>query len=213
MNISLNIFTNSTKSAPSTATIMATYGSFLETFGDYPVSVYIDSHPNVDASVEYACRLMQIFRNVYSVDSLSHGYTRAIRESDADYLFMLEHDWTFNRRLVKHGLQEICDIMRSEGLYHFRFNKRSNSVAVWDKRMDERSARGLIWCESNNLSNNPHIIDRRKYVEDLIQYITIMPGSKGIEEQLNAVGGLISCVYGAAGYPATIAHLDGRRAA
>lgn len=217
--IKLNIFTNSTASAPSTDIIRRTWESFRETFGGVPVVVYCDTHPNTRMAGKYVAALRKIFPDVVETISLSDGYIRSIRESceDYDYLFQLEGDWEFVAGNIRHSLAEILSVMKGHDIYHFRFNKRENKIAVWDKRMDEQKyANGngtliMKYCESNNLSNNPHIIDRKKYVDELIKYIQVIPGSKGIEEKLNAVGGLVSCVYGPLGYPATVTHLDGRR--
>lgn len=219
--IKLNIFTNSTASAPSTDIIEATYRSFLRAFCKRPEemrpTIYLDSHPNINASRKYAARLYKLFGDLVEVESMSDGYMRSIKYSKDDYLFQLEHDWQFEEKFIRHSLAEILTVMQGHDIYHFRFNKRENKIAVWDKRMDEQKyANGngtliMKYCESNNLSNNPHIIDRKKYVDELGKYIQIVPGSKGIEEKLNAVGGLVSCVYGPLGYPATVTHLDGRR--
>ena len=213
--IKLNIFTNSTASAPSMDIIEATYRSFLRAFCKRPEemrpTIYLDRHPNISANRKYAARLYKLFGDLVEVESMSDGYVRSIKYSKDDYLFQLEHDWQFEEKFIRHSLAEILTVMQERGLYHFRFNKRENKVAVWDKVMTERVTPALTWCESNNLSNNPHIIDRKKYADDLMQYIQVIPGSKGIEEKLNAVGGLVSCVYGPLGYPATVTHLDGRR--
>jgi len=64
---------------------------------------------------------------------------------------------------------------------------------------------------THNMSNNPHIIDRKKYNDIILQHIRLRPSSKGIEEELNAQNKFFSCIYGGLNYPATINHVDGRK--
>jgi hypothetical protein len=210
--IELNIFTNTIPSAPDIKLIERVYNSFLLNFdggGEIPVTVYCDSHPREEAAVKYIRNLRSLFENVFLTDSLSDGYVTSIKRAKADFLFQLEGDWIFNHN-IKHSLLEIIEIMQDEGIYHFRFNKRHNSPAVWDTYMVPVDANGFRYCKSNNLSNNPHIIDVKRYRQEILNFIEILPGSKGIEEKLNKVGSLESCVYGDIDYPPTILHLDGR---
>lgn len=210
MTYTLNIFTNAHETAPAVSMVQKTYKSFCDTFGHVKPIIWVDPHPNVKHARKYIQNLRNQFSDVRETKSLSDGYVRSIRECETDYLFQLEGDWVFNRENITHGLDEIFAQMADMQIYHFRFNKRENKIAVWDKRMDAVES-PVYYCESNNLSNNPHIIDRNLYIKNgLISHIKILPGSKGIEELLNAHGGLYSAVYGPAGHPATITHLDGQ---
>lgn len=213
MKIALNIFTNSTLSAPRTDIIERTYQSFIDTFGaDYPVTVYCDPHPNYKQGKYYLEALEKLFPVVHKTDSLSDGYIQAVNNTDADFCVMLEHDWQFNKPLIKHSLEEICKTMASHGLYHIRFNKRSNVVSGWDIGLTEKHVplRDFTWCETSVLSNNPHIINVKPYREKCLPLIEIKPGSKGIEENLTHCG-LTGAIYGGLNYPACVKHQDGRR--
>ncbi len=215
MKISLNLFTNSTLSAPRTDIIQRTYDSFCETFGnEYPVTVYCDPHPNYKQGKYYIEALEKIFPVVIKTDSLSDGYVQAVKNSDADFCMMLEHDWIFNKLHVTHPLEQICHVMKSEGIYHLRFNKRQNVVQGWDIGLNEKYFRDdfthLSYCETSCLSNNPHIIDVKTYREKCLPLIQVKSGSKGIEENLTHVG-LVGAIYGGLNYPATVKHQDGRR--
>ena len=211
MKIALNLFTNSTLSAPRTDIIERTYKSFIDTFGaDYPVTVYCDPHPNYKQGKYYIEALEKLFPVVIKTDSLSDGYIKAVNNTDADFCFMLEHDWQFNKSLIKHSLEEITAVMSVGNIYHFRFNKRSNIIVGWDIGLKEIIAPGLIYCETSCLSNNPHIIDVKKYREKCLPLIQVKPGSKGIEENLTHVG-LTGAIYGGLEYPQTVIHQDGRR--
>jgi hypothetical protein len=212
MKISLNIFTNSTLSAPKTDIIRRTYDSFCDTFGhEYPVTVYCDPKPNFKMSKFYFEELQKYFPFVYKANSLSDGYIKAVNSPyNEDFMFMLEHDWQFNKQLIKHSLEDICQDMKTAGIYHLRFNKRQNIVSGWDIGLKEISIHGFTCCETSCLSNNPHIIDVKKYREKCLPLLQIKPGSKGIEENLTHVG-LTGAIYGPKDYPATVHHIDGRR--
>lgn len=212
MSIELNIFTNCTSSSPDTAIIKQTYESFIDTFGEIKTTIYCDTHPNISAKTEYLHNLTKLYKGeLYITESLSDGYTKSIRNSTADYIFQLEGDWLFIPENITHSLDQITNFMSATGCYHFRFNKRSNIIAGWDRRMDESEFMGIKYCSCNNISNNPHIIDRKKYLADFMNIIKVVPGSKGIEEQLNKHD-LTTCVYGGIGHDATIIHLDGKHA-
>jgi hypothetical protein len=211
MKISLNIFTNSTLSAPRTDIIRRTYDSFCDTFGNkYNFAVYCDSHPNFKMFKFYFETLQKIFPKVYKTNSLSDGYIKSIENAESDYLFQLEGDWQFNKPLIKHSLEDICHAMELLNIYHLRFNKRQNIISGWDIGLKEISIHGFTCCETSCLSNNPHIIDVKKYREKCLPLLQIKPGSKGIEENLTHVG-LTGCIYGGRDYPACVRHIDGRR--
>lgn len=211
MKISLNLFTNSTLSAPKTDIIRRTYDSFCETFGrEYPVTVYCDSHPNFKMFKFYFEELKKYFPTVYKTSSLSDGYVKSINNADAEYLFQLEGDWVFNKDKIRHSLEEICDVMTAFGIYHFRFNKRQNIISGWDIGLKECNFDSFKFCTTSVLSNNPHLIHVERYREKCLPLIEIKPGSKGIEENLTHVG-LVGGIYGGRDYPACVKHIDGRR--
>lgn len=218
MKISVNIFTNSTLSAPKTDIIRRTYDSFCETFGnEYPVAVWCDPKPNFKMSKYYIEELRKYFPFVYKSDSLSDGYIKAVNSPyNDDFMFMLEHDWQFNKQLIKHSLEHICLYMKFAKIYHLRFNKRQNVVSGWDIGLTEQNmlngadGQYFSYCETSVLSNNPHIIDVKTYREKCLPLIQIKPGSKGIEENLTHVG-LAGAIYGPRDYPACVRHIDGRR--
>lgn len=215
MTIELNIFTNCTASAPDTAIIKQTYESFVKTFNfNGFINIWMDKNPYQEKANNYYKNLDAEFSGKKSMvrlsNSLSDGYIQSIKESTSDYLFQLEHDWIFNNNIT-HNLEHITEFMSAIGCYHFRFNKRSNVIAGWDKRMDESEFMGIKYCSCNNMSNNPHILNRKKYLADFMNIIKVVPGSKGIEEELNKHN-LTTCIYGEAGYPATVTHTDGKHA-
>lgn len=212
--IQLNIFTNCIPTAPSIDIFMKTFQSFAFTFDLIPMKIYIDSHPKIEAFDEYKNNLKKFFNcEIIETTSLSDGYIKSIKESKADYLFQLEHDWTFNTELIKHSLAEIISVMAQQGIYHFRFSKHPNTLTdglmKWQTKMIEKECNGLKYCETDNLSNNPHIINRKKYLS-FLDRIKLKDGSSGIEKELTKKD-LIGCQYGGLDYPATIKHLQGRK--
>lgn len=210
----LNIFTNCTVSAPETHIIQRTYNSFVETFGEpSSLTVYVDPNPNRRAYLPYMKNLMKLFPQAQfrTTRSLAEGYLFSLKENDDDYMFQLEHDWVFQN--IEHTLDRIKQVMRQQGIYHFRFNKHTNEqtdwIRKWQTYIDEEDFFGFKYCETDNLSNNPHIVERQYYLETLAQYIHKKQGSSGIEEFLTKQG-FKGHVYGGLGYPPTIVHLDGK---
>jgi len=219
MKIDLCIFTNCIKSAPSTVMVEKTYNSFFNAFGPVDnVTIYMDYHgPRQKMKTKYRQNLLLKFGNVVQTTSLSDGYIQAVKNSDAHFIFMLEGDWIFKKENIKHNLFLICDIMKYKNLVHLRFNKRENQPEKWDKTLKEIKLENYIdgdlfyWCETPVLSNNPHIINRELYIKKCLPYIKVVPGSKGIEENLTARPELTGGIYGSLGHPACIEHLDGRK--
>jgi hypothetical protein len=217
-DISLNIFTNTHTSSPHTRLIEQTYSSFCDAFGIYQPTFYVDHHPNSDRIEEYVTNIKTLFPgcSVKRTESLSDGYMRSIQKTEsAKYLFQLEGDWIFKKENIKHSLDEIIEVMEKENLPQFRFNKRPNTPAVWDLYMKPKfsqlkSGKVLNYCLSNNISNNPHIINKNYYFQNILKYLKIVPGSKGIEEVLNRIKPFESAIYGRIGDMETIEHLDGR---
>jgi len=211
-SIALSIFTNCTKSAPSTKIIERTYKSFCDTFGEIKPTVFMDINPNCDKSSEYKDNLLKLFPKIIATGSLSAGYVESIKNSSDDYLFQLEHDWIFDKSVIKHSLKEILEVMEAEQIYFFRFNKRQNLPAGWDTKITPmKSASGFDYCLCNNMSNNPHVINRKYYIENMLKYVKIVPSSKGIEENLNAAKKFQCSLYGKYGEFAAVHHLDGKR--
>ena len=213
-DIELHVFTNSTKSAPDTSVIEKTIGSFNRVFGNVPVTcVWHDPNPNLAAADAYHANLQQIFPDVRKTTSLADGYTTAIKEAKSEFLFMLEHDWEFIEGNITHSLDEICLLARDENILHLRFNRfESNLPDGWDVKLIERGKHRIPYCITPALSNNPHIIQRDKYLKEAIQHIRVSPGgqSKGIEIELLRAKHLYGAIYGSLRHPATIRHLDAR---
>jgi hypothetical protein len=137
-------------------------------------------------------------------ESLSDGYIKAIEQSNADYLFMIEHDWTFVAENIAHTLPQIAQLMQRDSVHHLRFNKRQNRLAVWDKWLNEKE----WYCETPQCSNNPHIVNRSEALKWIANgWIERVPGSGGIEKPLSKhVDGAI---YGKLNHMPCIDHTDG----
>lgn len=188
--IELHIFTNPVKKP----VFHQTFESFVHTFGYIEPVVWCDGHIYLETLKDFDVRL---------TSGLADGYIRAIQESKADYLFMLEHDWQFLS--IDDTLEDIVDLMKRNDLHHLRFNKRENKPAVWDKWIEDKGE----YCLTPNVSNNPHIIERRIYLQFIKEgWIQRLGGSKGIEEIISKH--IDGAIYGGEGHPATIKHLDGR---
>ena len=208
-SIELHVFTNATKSSPSTKLIEETHESFINVFKKrLHVTVWCDPGPNVKSSQEYIENLRRLFPIVNISSSLSDGYSRAVKGSIFDFMFMLEHDWEFNHNIV-HSLDEILNVMYENDILHLRFNKRSNVEKKFDRGIREVNNEKMSYCITPGLSNNPHIINREKYTELALPLISIDRGPFGIEKEL-CNSPLTGTIYGPLNYPNTIEHKDGK---
>lgn len=208
-SIELHIFTNSTISSPSTKMIENTENSFCHSFGTgYKTTIWFDPNPNLEKSQQYLSNLRILFPEINQTISLSDGYVSAVRKSQSNYLFMLEHDWEF-LPTIQHSLDEIVNLMDQEKIIHMRFNKRSNIPKKFDRELKEIKHPVFSYCTTNGVSNNPHVINREMYMDKMLQFITIREKSFGIEKELSNKGFRVA-IYGAQNYPATISHKDGK---
>ena len=198
--MTVNMFTNSRPGAE--RLIVKTSASFFDRFGEMPVKVYCDVHPDTEGAGEYIDMLRIMFGTVIVTDSLSDGYIKAVESCTDEHTFMLEHDWLFLDGIT-HSLDEICEQMRCSGLMHMRFNKRDNKPKSWDTSLRDVPGR-VPFCLTDFLSNNPHIIDVGMYRKYALPRLKRTRGKKGIEHELQGVEGAI---YGPIGYPATIQHI------
>ena len=209
-SIELNVFTNSTISSPSTEMIENTVLSFNKIFGNnINTKIWCDPNPYLDTANLYVMNLKKIFPLVYLTESLSDGYVRAVKESDSDFIFMLEHDWEF-LPTINHSLADIIRLIYTEEITHFRFNKRTNIPRKFDLDLKEVEHPEISYCLTSGVSNNPHIIDRKKYIDEALRFIEISKKSEGIEKELSNQG-IRAAIYGGKNYPATILHKDGKR--
>lgn len=199
MLIHVNIFTNCCGRYD---LIDRTLESFEATFGQYEYTVYVDSHPKTHEFSEYHDKLKSRFRHVVETGGLADGYIASVKKAQSAYLFQLEHDWLFAGP-IKHSLEQLCDIMARDGLYHLRFNKRTNRAGKWDRFLEDHSE----YCVTPCLSNNPHLIDVARYREVALPLLRRRAGNKGVESELSKPTVLRGAIYGPVGYPATVRHI------
>ena len=199
----VNIFTNSTKFSPSTRFIEQTYASFVETFGEYPVTVWCDPHPNIAESSKYIKNLKSLFKDVRITESLSDEYIKAVKSSTCEHMFMLEHDWVFVQPLD--SIEEITKMMDKHGITHLRFNKRRNEAVGCDKTLTEVNGK---FCWTPGVSNNPHIIHRERWIDEALPHVKVVSGRGGLEGDLQSKG-IHAAIYGPMFFEKTIHHLDG----
>jgi hypothetical protein len=216
--IELHIFTNSTINSPSTEIIEQTLKSFEIIFKTkLNATVWCDPNPNLEKSEEYINALKNIFSVVNISSSLSDGYVKSIKQSQSDYLFMLEHDWEFLPSIT-HSLEEIIFEMNEQGHMYMQFHQHTNNEIIGREELKERARlkelpyKVVPHCFSTHVSNNPHIIDRKKYTENALKYINIRKGSEGIEWELIRSRKITGTIYGPLYHPKTIKHLNGRAA-
>lgn len=220
MDIELHMFTNSTVNAPDTWHIENTYKSFKDTFKvDIPVTVWCDRNPNKERCEEYIEALRKIFPRVETeVGGLSHGYHMAVRGSDKEFLFMLEHDWEFKAENIEHTLEQIIQGMRLDNILHLRFNRKrhgnhpdANASFGFDIEWEDFEGSIFPYSMVKMVSNNPHIINRQRWLSEAAQHTHYIRfgGEYGLEEYLTA-SPIRGAIYGPRGLPPTVVHTDGK---
>ena len=211
MKIELHIFTNCTHYIDNDKTIVDTYSSFNETFGELNLTIWLDLNPNKSMLNTYFRYLKNTFPDaiVNITNSLSDGYIRMINSTTADYIFALEHDWVFNKENIKHSLNDICNEMNIHNISHVRFNKNHNWISE-GKAWPDMNAHEYndMFCKTNSASNNPHIINVNEYKNTALKYIKLEKGPWGIEDNLRNKDDCNFMVYGDKTTPATLTHID-----
>jgi hypothetical protein len=207
----LNIFTNCSDYSPSIDIIKKTYLSFIETFGPgIKFDIYLDPNPHKERADEYMENLERYFkRPVILTKGLADGYVKSIRSNIDDYMFQLEYDWSFQN--INHSLADVVKLMNETGVYNFRFNKSTytpeNYTSKFCSLAIPKEHNGIKYLETDCMSNNPHIINREYYEENIIKHIDTKIGkSFGMEEILNRRE-FRSNVYGSFGDEPCIKHL------
>lgn len=210
MNLELHIFTNSTVNAPSTFHIEETYKSFKNKFNIETIPfIWCDINPNIEKSNDYLQNLKKIFNNIKITNSLSDGYVQAIESSKSKFMFMLEHDWTFNHNL-KNNINEILEEMEYNNIIHLRFNQFLNGKYWRDKEVKEIKGKHFNFCQTKWISNNPHIINKELYLSTMFNNILIQKGSFGVEQAISYKD-YYGHIYGPLNLHATIGHLNGKK--
>jgi len=74
--------------------------------------------------------------------------------------------------------------------------------------LEEQGSR-FAFCRTPCVSNNPHVIHCRRYLDTAMPYVRHSPGPRGIEEHL-LNRGVAAAIYGRMGLAPTVRHLDGR---
>ena len=212
--VDLNIFTNCTKNFSNNASLITnTFNSFVDTFSldlINNIRVFVDPQPkdcNLNNYIEQIKKNIP-YDEIIITNGLADGYIKSINICESDYLFQLEHDWIFTKN-IKHSLNDIMSLIVGIDSEHFRFNKRSNVVHGEDVLV-ERSYDGMKYCKTPIRSNNPHIINRKSYIDKWNAHINlnnILNGSNGIENNLKNTGGF---VYGPMHMSQSIIHTDGK---
>ena len=215
--IDLNIFSNCTTNFSDSAELInQTYKSFVNCFSlDFigEVRVFVDPHPKYSALEKYVNEIHKVIPNqgIHVTDGLTDGFIKSTEICNSDYIFQLEHDWLFTKE-VNHSLGNIINFMQGVDAEHFRFNKRPNIIAGADATLVEINHNGFKACKTNIRSNNPHIINRKSYIDKCNHILTRNdPRGRqfGVEDNLDDAGG--GYIYGPLNHPAQIIHTDGSR--
>lgn len=218
MNLALAVFSNCTNDCLENPTVYDTMASLGFTFKDsYKIkslTVYVDPNPNPGYYKKYVERLKELGFYVVKTSSLSSGWLKAIDnavENDIDYLFMLEHDWTFDTDVVKHTLQDITFRMAKDNLGCMLFNKHKNDDSLngskWQTYLKSTKS---FYCMTDRFSNNPNILNVKWFKDNYMDRVNWnLAGAGRIEQSLEKKVNI--AVYGEYGSEPAIIHLDGRK--
>lgn len=211
--LDVNLFTNCTeKYSNDSSLIKNTLNSFRERFGDCinNLNIFIDPQPNEENYETYKKAILEDIRpdNIIKTNGLADGYVESTKFCETEYIFQLEHDWNF-LPTITHSLEFLVNCMRKTGMEHLRFNKRHNIHAV-NEKLTEIEVDGCKFCKTTKRSNNPHIIDRKQYLEQWNRYIDLSNTPKRADGIENQMVGLTGYIYGPFNHPTQIFHTDGR---
>ena len=217
LKIDLNLFTNCTKNHSGDASLIAnTYYSFVTTFGLCNIEnlrVFIDPEPSRENLSTYIDSILAAIKFPRSIDvittnGLADGYIKSVNMGDSEYIFQLEHDWEF-LPTIRHDLSFLTQCMSAASMDHLRLNKRTN-INKTNERLQELSVYGWPFCETQQRSNNPHIIKRSVYKEKYCDYMDLSNTPKRADGVENKLIGQKGYIYGGKMYPQAIRHTDGR---
>lgn len=209
----LAIFTNCTNDILKDPTIFKTLESYFDVLkpNHTTVQIFCDPAPNPRYLPKYLKRLQELGIGIKVTKGLADGYRQAL-DFDTDYVYMLEHDWQFLAENIHHTLDEIIAIMERDNLWYMNFNRLFNDDSIndtkWQTYMNPATDE---YCLTDRVSNNPHIINRKYYLENIANRVDWKLRGAGRIEQVLQKNGLEVAEYGAYGSPPTIKHLNGRK--
>ena len=200
--VRLNLFTNCKPKAFDL--LKRAYESFLDTFEKIPLTIYCDPKPDIEHFQEYKQNIKNYFKtDLIETTTLSDGYIKSL-EAKEDYLFQLQHDFVFQN--INHSLKEILSVMDKTNNLYLGFNSHQNKIMeYYYSFMREKEYNGLKYIEMDNISDRPHIINRKLYKEKCLPKIKLTGRLEEIEVSLtkNEITGI---QYGGIDYPPTIIH-------
>jgi hypothetical protein len=215
--ITLNVFSNCCEVDVRRIPIKETVLGFFKTFGHTHVTktkYFIDQSPFA-RSYGNLYKYIESFQKdigdyeIYHTYGLAFGYKKSIVQAETEYVFQLEHDFSFASDLIRHSIPELLAAMKAGGMEYLRLNRAANVPAVCDIELDEVRVGDIDFCRTPCCSNAPHFAHVPSYIERRLHLVDTSRGtSKGIEE--NLWGMRNSYIYGPLKYPATVRHVHGR---
>lgn len=89
--------------------------------------------------------------------NISGNIFNTIKHINSKYIFILEHDWTFNRNIDIDKIIQMMD--KNEEINYIRFNKRNNVInAPFDEPLEEVIIDNIKLLKVWSYSGNPHIV-------------------------------------------------------
>lgn len=208
----LNLFTNCHLKCTTEPTIFETYESYVKTFGKPKrLTIYCDPNPHAELYEEYSKQIEDYFgQPPVKTKGLADGYKHSLDNADTEYLFQLEADWKFQN--IRHSLLQIIREQKKDMKMMMLFNQHKNTHHSWLSKWQSyfKQSRNPMYCLSDRVSNNPHIIEVEAYRREAMHLVDwTIPGAGMIEQVLEKKFQI--AIYGAYGLAPTIVHLDSRK--
>lgn len=208
----LNIFTNCHVGCTTEPTIFDTYDSYVNTFGvPEKLTIYCDPNPHQELYEEYSKQIEDYFKqSPIKTGGLAEGYKHSLDNADTEYLFQLEADWNFQN--ISHSVIDIVREQKRDMKIMMLFNQHQNIPIGWLRKYQTyfKRSKNPIYCSSDRVSNNPHIIEVEQYKREAMHLVEWkLPAAGRIEQELEKKFDI--AIYGEYGLPPTIVHTDSRR--
>ena len=182
--------------APSIQIIKECTDSIFDNFkgiNECNILIYCDSRDSV-TSQQYLDNLSTL-KNVKIIDRPHSGmrsnYQHAIENCQTDYFFFCEHDWLFLRPVEIKKLIYCMD--KNPNINFVRFNKRNNwkvddANDAWETHIEEEDQiKECSLMRTNCVATHPHIVRKKKFVEEWLPFIDNVQGGWSIELSLYVV--------------------------
>jgi len=104
--------------------------------------------------------------------NLSYNVINSIKHIKTKYIFVLEHDWIFNKKIYLNKILRLFE--NNEDINYIRFNKRKSTIqekGTFDKTLEKTNIDGIDLLKVWSYSGNPHIV-RTEFLKNMVIPLT-----------------------------------------